>query len=308
MSEKAPWVNLKVVLRGVDPAMQEELIAGLVELTGALGASEAATSPGEDKALWKLAFDADIDRSEVVDVVQTFLLQGLEEAMGFIGAGWEWEEQPDEQWAVAYRQYFQPVEIGSQFRIVAPWHERHPEIEGKERLTIVINPGLGFGTGTHETTQLCLEAMADHVKAGLSVLDVGSGSGILSIAAALLGARPVVAVEMDADANRNHRENLDLNDLAEHVEIIESNADDLDQRSYDLIVCNMLLVNARRLFPGLIEQVNPGGRLILAGFLTSEADEAKQLLGALTGTIENIAEKREWGRLVWRKEQANDSA
>lgn len=292
--EETPWVNLIVGFQGVEASIADELIGGLIDLTDSMGATEGVIS--EQKIEWKLSFPSGVERTEIEAIVQDYLLQGLDEVRGSVGVAWSWESQRDENWAVAYREYFQPVEVPPNYRILAPWHER-PE-DG--RITIVINPGQGFGTGTHETTQLALEALAHWVKPQVRVLDVGSGSGILSIAALKLGAARVVALEMDPAANANARENFDLNAVGD-VEIVESDAGNLGEGEFDLIVCNMLLMNSRKLFPPLIDRLKGGGVLILAGFLTRETEDAKSLFATAHGEFVNLAEMGEWARLVWRR-------
>lgn len=291
---ESPWVNLIVAFQGVEASIADELIGGLIDLTESMGATEGTVS--EQKIEWKLAFPSDVEHAEVEAIVQDYLLHGLDEVRGSVGVAWSWESQRDENWAVAYREYFQPVEAPPNYRILAPWHERPDD----GRITIVINPGQGFGTGTHETTQLALEALAHWVKPQMRVLDVGSGSGILSIAALKLGAERVVALEIDPAANANARENFDLNAI-KNVEILESDAGSLGAGEFDLIVCNMLLVNSRKLFPLLIDRLREGGLLILAGFLTRETEEAKSLFATAEGEFADLAEKGEWARLVWRR-------
>ncbi len=293
----SPWLNLVISFRGLSPEHEEELVGGLVEVIGALGASDV-NEP--ENIRWRLSFPATVDRAEAENLLQSYLLQALDEEIGAVSFKWDWEEQPDENWAVAYRSYFQPVEVAPFFRIMAPWHERTAL---DDRLNIIINPGQGFGTGTHETTQLCLERLPELITPQTCMLDAGSGSGILSIAAALLGAAHVDAVEIDPAANVNARENIELNAVQDRIEIIEGSPKQMAGQQYDLVVCNMLLVNSSKLFPELARMVKPAGYLVLAGFLTREADQAKALFEGEQGNFSEMNEKGEWASFVWHKEK-----
>ncbi|MCX7013142.1 MAG: 50S ribosomal protein L11 methyltransferase [Candidatus Sumerlaeota bacterium] len=299
MSAEERWAKLILTIEGVEEATAAEIAGALVEECGALGATQESAPEG--RGAWALFFPPALDRGQMDLDVQAFLVRSLQDAHGRVGVRWRWEEQPDEKWAVAWRVHFEPFDVGARLRIVPPWNCGEPLQPG--RLRIVIDPGQGFGTGRHETTRLCLEALVERVGQGARVLDAGAGSGILSIAAALLGAGQVVAVENDPAANANARRNFELNGVAGRVRLIEGTPHAVARRDgFDLVVCNMLVSTFRPLLPRLAELVAEGGALVLSGFIEKEKDEVQALARANGGQIESLDWLDEWGRLVWRKE------
>jgi ribosomal protein L11 methyltransferase len=158
-----------------------------------------------------------------------------------------------------------------------------------------INPGAGFGTGTHETTQLCLEAIAKAPRAARA-LDFGSGSGILSIALALLGSE-VDSVEIDPLAIDNARENAGLNGVAGKIRLEER----LDPApgSYGVVVANILKPVLLEFADPLVSRLAPSGALILSGLIERDVDEVAKRFGALLGRQPSVGERGEWRSLAW---------
>ena len=163
---------------------------------------------------------------------------------------------------------FEPLEVGD--IIVVP-AENPPAIpEGKKPLYII--PGRGFGTGSHSTTRLCLKAMAEHLEPGLCCFDVGAGSGILSIAAMLMGAEKVDGVEIDPDSVINAHENLELNSFSDNVDIKAGSIDLFSGKRYPLILINIISkVILDLVDQGLLDYLNENGRMIVSGVLSEEA-------------------------------------
>ncbi|PWU00252.1 MAG: hypothetical protein C5B51_25310 [Terriglobia bacterium] len=176
-------------------------------------------------------------------------------------------------WVGTARELLQPMTVGARFFLAPEWRD-DPAPPGRFR--IVINPGLAFGTGVHETTQLCLEALEDHVKAGIAVLDVGTGSGILAQAARLLGAGHVIACDADPVAIEIARERVE-NVFAGSVDAVCSHA-------FDLVVANISPEVIVQLAPDLLRALRVGGILLASGFERNEAGVVRQALGAVTET------------------------
>src|SRR5690606_30312912 len=190
---------------------------------------------------------------------------------------WRW--QPNEDWAREWRRGLKPRRVGRRLIVAPSW--TRPE-RGEDDIVVWIDPQMAFGTGEHATTRGVLRLLESAVRPGDRVLDVGTGSGILAIAAAKLGAGVVLGVENDADALLNARENLERNGVADRVLLAEATVDPsfLEQRSgdgFDLIVANVLssvLVPLLDSFRGALagaRRPGRGARLILGGILTSEA-------------------------------------
>jgi ribosomal protein L11 methyltransferase len=178
----------------------------------------------------------------------------------------------EQDWAEAWKEHYRPIRIGRGLLILPAWLSNPDE----SRLAIVLDPGMAFGTGTHPSTQLCLAALEDYVQAGDEVIDLGCGSGILSIGAVLLGARRVRALDIDPLAVRITRENAGRNGVAAWVEVSDGSLENLLQSAVpapDLLVANILapvLDDMAR--HGMSRAVRPGGTVILAGVLAEQAE------------------------------------
>ena len=172
----------------------------------------------------------------------------------------------DRDWVRQTQEQFAPIAIGRLW-VVPSWHE--PPVP--EACNIRIDPGVAFGTGTHPTTRLCLAWIDRHLQAGWRVLDYGCGSGILSIAAALLGAGPVWGVDIDPQALVTARDNAARNGARAQYTSPEALAAD-PQAPFDLVVANILANPIMLLAPSLLNHVAPGGFLLLSGILARQAD------------------------------------
>ena len=213
-------------------------------------------------------------------------------AAAFPGAALAAREVDDEDWARRSQENLQPVTIGRltvypslrDFRRLRPSPEPRapsprlrPSGFGAAGPSIVIQPSMGFGTGHHATTRLCLVALQREELAGKSVLDVGTGSGILAIAAARLGAARAVGIDHDPDAIEAARENLELNPEAASVafEVGELELEDVRSKpdATDIVIANLTGALLIREAHRLLASVRPGGRLIVSGLLAAERDQ-----------------------------------
>jgi ribosomal protein L11 methyltransferase len=173
----------------------------------------------------------------------------------------------DKDWVTYTQSQFKEIFISDSFRIVPPW-ESNSEFSGQ---SIIIQPGSGFGTGTHPTTQLCLQWLENNLKVNNTVLDYGCGSGILSIAAKILGAGFVEGVEIDPKAILNAEQNNELNNLMipyHHPDSLESN------KKYDIVIANILATILIRLAPTLGPFI--GQKLVLSGILENQVKDVMQ--------------------------------
>ncbi len=184
----------------------------------------------------------------------------------------------DEDWVRLTQSQFEPIRISRRLVITPTWHLSNVEasqatnrhLQGTEGLiTIILDPGLAFGTGSHPTTRLCLRWLDEHRIDGQSVLDYGCGSGILAIAAAKLGASVVYAVDIDEQAILSSRDNADLNKVKLDLRSTRQPA----PPACDVVVANILATPLKLLAPMLEALVKPGGLLILAGLLERQIDE-----------------------------------
>jgi ribosomal protein L11 methyltransferase len=175
---------------------------------------------------------------------------------------------PDDDWAAQSQASLQPVRVG-RLVIAPPWAVTP---DGAPHDVIVIKPSMGFGTGHHATTQVCLALMQEAQLAGAAVLDVGTGSGVLAIAAVALGASHALAIDTDADAIDSARENVDLNGVADRLTLQLGDIADLDLNAFDLVIANLTGALLQRMAPKLAGMTGAGGRLIVSGILEDEGE------------------------------------
>ncbi len=184
----------------------------------------------------------------------------------------------EEDWAEAWKVHYHPIRIGRKMLIRPLW----TEIEiAPDDVVISLDPGMAFGTGTHPTTQLCLMGLEDAVKPGISVLDLGTGSGILAIAAAKLGAAHILALDNDAMAVKVAIENAEQNGVADKITAQTGSLESVitSARRFDLVVVNILAkVIIAMCGQGLGQTVRPGGYAMFSGIIEEQADDVEAAL------------------------------
>jgi ribosomal protein L11 methyltransferase len=204
----------------------------------------------------------------------------------------------DQDWLAEWKKHWRPVEVG-RFIIAPPWSES-PAAD--DHLLIRINPGMAFGTGTHETTRLCLKAIEKYYDGG-SFLDVGTGTGILAIAAAKICQKPdregglpaITACDTDAEAIAIAKENANLNEVADHIKFRVGTIDE-ETPSADLVCANLTAPVIVELLPSLLGVTC--GRLVLSGILETQFDMVHARLLEQAATVNEIMQDNEWLALV----------
>lgn len=187
--------------------------------------------------------------------------------------GWSMESESimvkEEDWANEWKRFFKPVRIGNRFLIKPTWEDVVPQ---DEVVMIEIDPGMAFGTGTHPTTTLCLEAIEEHVREGLKVFDIGTGSGILAVAAAKLGAK-VQAGDIDIMAVRIARENVALNGVTDRVKVAAGNLGEIFSGQADVVIANIIADVIIELLPELPALLKPDGLFIASGIIDTRSED-----------------------------------
>ncbi|NLI20520.1 MAG: 50S ribosomal protein L11 methyltransferase [Clostridiales bacterium] len=205
----------------------------------------------------------------------------------------------DEDWAENWKQYYKPFRVGSRL-VVKPSWEPYAAREGD--VVVELDPGMAFGTGTHETTHMCLELLEKHLKPGMRVMDVGTGSGILAIAAAKLGAPEVLAVDIDPNAVRVATENVAKNNAAPQVRVVRGDLVNGETLPCELAVANIVADAICMLAGPLTRHLVPGGLLVCSGIIRErEADVATAAQQAGYRTVERMGQG-EWVALCLRNE------
>ncbi len=205
-------------------------------------------------------------------------------AARYPGAVWREEEQRD--WVQSARDLLQPMPVGAHFFLVPEWRD-DPAPPGRFR--IAVNPGMAFGTGVHETTQLCMTALEDYMEAGMAVLDVGTGSGILAEAARLLGAARVWACDTDPDAVGVAR--------AKASAVFVGSADAVKPGAADMVVANISPEAIAALAPDFFRALRRGGTALLSGF---ERHEVEQVRASVPG-VREVRQMGNWALLAAQK-------
>jgi len=209
--------------------------------------------------------------------------QQLEAALGHMNMMYpmpkpEYNIVHEEDWAEAWKAHYHPIRIGKNIVIRPLWIEQ--ELQPSD-IEIALDPGMAFGTGTHPTTQLCLESLEEVVQPGVRVLDLGCGSGILAIAAAKLGAASVLGLDIDILSVKSTEENVGRNNVADKVTVQQGSLESVlsSSRRFDLIVVNIL---ARIIIPmcedGLGQVVRPGGLAVFSGIIEEQANDVEAAL------------------------------
>lgn len=174
-------------------------------------------------------------------------------------------EVNEEEWATAWKKYYNPVKISEKFTIVPTWEEYEPV--SSDELIIELDPGMAFGTGTHPTTVMCIQALERTVKQGDSVIDVGTGSGVLSIAAAMLGAEKVTALDLDEVAVQSARLNVKLNKVQSVVTVSKNDLLQGMDGQVDVVVSNILAEVIMSFTDDVAKAVKMGGYFIASGII-----------------------------------------
>ena len=178
----------------------------------------------------------------------------------------------EENWGENWKQYFRPRVIGSVV-VTPPWHE---VAAAPGQVVVKIDPGMAFGTGTHPSTVLSLRLLQEVIRGGETVYDIGTGSGILAMAAAGLGAARVTGVDIDPVAVEEARRNIERNDMTGRVRVVQGNLLENLEPGVDLVVINIIAETIIKVLPGLPRFLNPGGLVIASGIIISRAHEVRE--------------------------------
>ncbi|RFU61341.1 50S ribosomal protein L11 methyltransferase [Bacillus sp. V59.32b] len=210
-------------------------------------------------------------------------------------------EVNEEEWATAWKKYYNPVKISERFTIVPTWENYEPV--SSDELIIELDPGMAFGTGTHPTTVMCIQALERTVKPGDTVVDVGTGSGVLSIAAGLLQAQRVTALDLDEVAVASAKLNVKLNKVQNLVSVSQNNLLDGVSAAADVVVANILAEVIVRFTDEVAKVVKPGGYFIASGIIQPKKQEVKDAIIASGFEIEETMLMEDWVALIARRKQ-----
>lgn len=257
----------------------------------------------EDEGVAYLSFYMEELSPEEETAKMSAVLEGIEELKDFVDVGEctiTKGETQDTDWMNNWKQFFHSFEVDG-IVIKPTWEDMKPEYEGK--MVIQIDPGIAFGTGLHETTQLCMGQLHKYVKDDTQILDVGCGSGILSIIALKMGAEHAVGIDIDEHAITATYENLEVNGiLQEKCQVLTGNiledrtiSDEIGYESYDIVVANILADVLVPLTPIVPKHLKKGGVYITSGIIDTKEEEVKRIIEAQPELeIVEIVRKNDW--------------
>ena len=205
----------------------------------------------------------------------------------------------EKDWSETWKKYYKPVRIGKRIVIKPTWEEYEKE---DEDIVIELDPGMAFGTGTHETTILCIEALEKYMNEGALVYDLGCGSGILSVVAARLGARKVIGIDIDELCVKVSKENISINGVEDLVEVRKGNLLDSVNEKADIIVSNIIAEVIINMVPDLKAYINDDGIFIASGIIT---EKLSSVMDALRNNGFNIVEEKiinDWAVVIAKLE------
>ncbi len=208
----------------------------------------------------------------------------------------------EEDWANAWKDYFHVTHIGQRLVIRPSWREYTPK---DDEVVLTLDPGMAFGTGLHPTTRMCLEQVEQRVRSGMRVLDVGTGSGILAIAAAKLGAESVYAIDNSSVAVESTLANAEMNGLSERIQVVLGVLDEAEAAQmagrYDFVIANIIAHIIGSIAPQLAQVVSPTGVLVVSGIIEARRHDAEDpLLAAGLELVEQV-KIDDWLALVYRR-------
>jgi ribosomal protein L11 methyltransferase len=209
-------------------------------------------------------------------------------------------EVNEEEWATAWKKYYHPVKISERFTIVPTWEEYTPV--SSDELIIELDPGMAFGTGTHPTTVMCIQALERTVVDGDHVVDVGTGTGVLSIASAMLGANSVLALDLDEVAVKSAKINSKLNKTNEVVTVAQNNLlDGVDQLA-DVVVANILAEVIVRFTDDVARIVKKDGYFISSGIILQKKDEVRTAIERSGFEIIETIQMEDWIAMIAKRQ------
>ena len=209
----------------------------------------------------------------------------------------ECEGMREEDWAESWKQYYKPIKLG-RISIVPAWEDYTPD---ENEAVIRMDPGMAFGTGTHETTRLVMELLQDEIRGGEYVLDVGCGSGILSLCASKLGAQACAAYDIDPVAVRVTRENIEADGADNIVCGVSDLLKGVDRTHgpFDFVVANIVSDIILRMAPDLGDYITDGARVILSGIIGERAEEIRTAMTSLSYTFERELTDNDWYAMLF---------
>ena len=290
--------TVSAVLSMIDPGLMIEdysdIEENLMTVYGEL-IDEKILNSDREKAAVSIYVSEERDLDEVLSFIdQRLFACGLSCRVEKVGVD-------EEDWANQWKQFYKPLRIGEHLVVLPPWEET--EIREGD-VVVIMDPGMAFGTGTHETTRLCMSMLEKYLTPGCKMLDVGTGSGILAVAGAKMGAQRVCAYDIDPVAVRVANENFEVNGVADRVVCGVSDllaGVDRKEAPFSLVCANIVADILIRMAPDIASFMAVGGKLIASGIIEGRREDVKAAMikGGLTPI--DADDEKDWCALVFEK-------
>lgn len=282
--ETAQDIAVAVADGGIYVEDYSDLEQQCFEITGMRLIDEELLRKDREHAVIHLYFNADVNVIEKKERLKTLLFDA--------GVGFAFGEKEivEDDWSEAWKKHYHAVTAGK-FKVVPCWEE-YEKKDGE--IVLILDPGMAFGTGTHESTRLCLEMVGESVKGGERFLDIGTGSGILAIGALLAGAKEACAFDIDPVAVKMSRYNIELNGLSDRFEVRQGGADGSFGDGFDMIVANIVADVIIAILPTVKKLIKKGGIFITGGIIDRYADEVARAAGEHGFTVETRRSDNGW--------------
>ena len=273
-----------------DPALLNEYIrSGLWDYTDLKESEE--TEVVRVKAYWALDEELEGKLQRLAARLDGMTAHGIDTGAGAVS----WKAVADEDWAETWKEFFHTEKIGARTVIKPTWEEYEA---GAGEIVAELDPGAAFGTGQHATTALCIRALEELVRPGMTVFDIGTGSGVLAIVAAKLGAKRVEAVDFDPVAVRVARENVRQNDVEDIVRTGQSDLLKSVEGRADLIIANIIADIIVRLFGEVEAHLAPDGTMLLAGIIEDRLQDVVEAAALHGFAVEKIEQEKGWVAVI----------
>ena len=273
-----------------DPALLNEYIrSGLWDYTDLKESEE--TEVVRVKAYWALDEELEGKLQTLAARLDGLASNGIDKGAGAVS----WKAVADEDWAETWKEFFHTEKIGARTVIKPTWEEYEVKVG---EIVVELDPGAAFGTGQHATTSLCIRALEDLVRPGMTVFDVGTGSGVLAIVAAKLGAKSVEAVDFDTVAVRVARENVRQNGAEDVVRTERSDLLKSVAGKADLIIANIIADIIVRLFGEVKGSLAAGGTMLLSGIIEDRLPDVVEAAAQHGFAVEKIEQEKGWAAVI----------
>ena len=274
------WIETKIILQAEETTITTDLVANLFHETGLKGvviedpfpdpetewATNAPAKPGKHAVTGFFPMDDHFEKTGETFKKRLAKL-GLENSFGFQLVCREIDE---EDWADSWKAHFHTIKIGNAIVVKPTWQIYHPQ---KNDIVVEIDPGMAFGTGTHPTTEMCIELLEKYIAPGDTILDVGTGSGILLIVSAKLGASKMWGLDIDPVAIKIAAQNLIHNQIdQQRYHLLNGSIDSVKKKSFSIIVANIISETIISMLDSVGERLNSGGVFICSGIAEASRD------------------------------------